>query len=233
MIEAYFCANIRIINIVNSLTVLHFSQTVKKGTERMQVKTGSDNSDLTVMNRSAIVKILQRQEVCSCGSLAKQTGLTQAAITKIVAVLMEMGIVTEVGSIRGNGNCRSIGLTLNAGKHQVIGVKFARQMFAVGVFDISGKLYTKTETEYPLDVDRKSVLTAMKAQIHDALQKYKNVVAIVRNVVKQRTLPDLYYKVQIKISSLHTDPTLYGAAAIATDKVLSLPSAFTAGAEKK
>jgi len=144
----------------------------------MRGTTGSNNSDLTEMNRSAIVKILQQQEVCSRANIAKQTGLTQAAITKIIAVLMDMGIVTEVGSIKGSGNRRSIGLTLNSGRHQVIGVKFARQMFAVGVFDISGKMYTKAETEYSLDEDRELVLSAMKSQIHGALEKYKNVVAI-------------------------------------------------------
>ena len=144
----------------------------------MRGKTGGNNSDLTEMNRSAVVKILQQQEVCSRASIARQTGLTQAAITKIIAALMDMGIVTEVGSIKGSGNRRSIGLKLNAGRHQVIGVKFARQMFAVGVFDISGKVYTTTEVDYSIDENPKSVLASMKEQIHKALAEYKNVVAI-------------------------------------------------------
>ncbi len=144
----------------------------------MRDTIGSNNSDLTEMNRSAVVKILQQQEICSRAFIAKQMGLTQASITKIVAALMEMGIVSEVGSMKGSGNRRSIGLKLNADRHQIIGVKFARHMFAVGVFDISGKIYSQTETEYPLEQDQKSVLSAMKKQIHDVLKKYKNVVAI-------------------------------------------------------
>lgn len=144
----------------------------------MQGTIGSNNSDLTEMNRSAVVKILQQREVCSRADIAKQTGLTQAAITKIVAALMEMGIVSEVGSMKGNGNRRSIGLKLNADKHQIIGVKFARQMFAVGVFDISGKIYTQNETEYSFEEDQRAVLSAMKKQIYGALKTYKNVVAI-------------------------------------------------------
>ncbi len=145
---------------------------------KMRDTIGSNNSDLTEMNRSAVVKILQQREVCSRADIAKQMGLTQASITKIVAALMEMGIVSEVGSIKGSGNRRSIGLKLNADRHQIIGVKFARHIFAVGVFDISGKIYTQTETEYSLDQDQKSVLSSMKKQIHDMLEKYKNVVAI-------------------------------------------------------
>ena len=139
---------------------------------------GKNNSDLTEMNRSAVVKILQQQEVCSRADIARQTGLTQAAITKIVASMMEMGIVSEVGIITGGDNRRSIGLRLNADKHQIIGVKFARQMFAVGVFDISGKIYIHTETKFPFEEDPQKVLSAMKEQIHDMLKKYENVVSI-------------------------------------------------------
>lgn len=144
----------------------------------MRGTIGNNNSDLTEMNRSAVVKILQQRAVCSRADIAKQTGLTQAAITKIVAILIEMGIVSEVGSIKGNGNRRSIGLRLNADKHLIIGVKFARQMFALGVFDISGKLYAQTETEYSFEEDKREVLAAMKTQIHEALKTYGNVVAI-------------------------------------------------------
>lgn len=144
----------------------------------MRGTIGNNNSDLTEMNRSAVVKILQQREVCSRADIAKQMGLTQASITKIVAALMEMGIVTEVGIMKGKGNRRSIGLKLNTDRHQIIGVKFARHMFAVGVFDISGKIYTQTETEYSIDEDQQSVLAAMKKQIHDMLNQYKNVVAI-------------------------------------------------------
>lgn len=144
----------------------------------MRDTIGNNNSDLTEMNRSAVVKILQQREVCSRADIAKQIGLTQASITKIVAALMEMGIVSEVGIMKGNGNRRSIGLKLNTDRHQIIGVKFARHMFAVGVFDISGKIYTQTETEYSIDDDQQSVLDAMKEQIQNMLKLYKNVVAI-------------------------------------------------------
>ncbi len=144
----------------------------------MRGALGKNNSDLTEINRSAVVKTLQKQEVCSRADIARQTGLTQAAITKIVASMMEMGIVVEVGIITGSDNRRSIGLRLNADRHQIIGVKFARQMFAVGVFDISGKIYIQTETKYSLEEDPQNVLSAMKKQIHDMLKKYENVVSI-------------------------------------------------------
>ena len=139
---------------------------------------GNNTSDLVEMNRSAIVRIIQQSDVCSRADIAKMTGLTQASITKIVAVLIDMGIVNEVGFVKGSGNRRSIGLRLNAEKYLVLGVKFSRHVFSIGVFDISGKVYTQQETEFSLEEFASDVVSNMKRQIHELLEKYKNVVAI-------------------------------------------------------
>ena len=60
---------------------------------------GNNTTDLTEMNRSAIVRILQQKEICSRAEIAKMMGLTQASITKLVGYLIDMGIVSEVGKI--------------------------------------------------------------------------------------------------------------------------------------
>lgn len=161
--------------------------------------TGSNNSDLTEMNRSAIVRILQ-QNVYSRADISRITGLTQASITKITAALIEMGIVSEVGIISGNGNRRSIGLRLNSENKQIIGVKFSRQMFAVGVFDISGKFYSLSRTEFELEQDPRIVLTDIKKQIRDTLSKHKNVVAI------GMAVPGPYLREQGKIAIITAMP---------------------------
>lgn len=145
---------------------------------RIKEVAGNNTSDLVEMNRSAIVRILQQMDVCSRADIAKMTGLTQASITKIVAVLIDMGIVTEVGFVKGNGNRRSIGLRLNAEKNLVIGVKFSRHVFSIGVFDICGKVYVQQETEFGLDEFASDVVADMKKQIHGLLKKYENIVAI-------------------------------------------------------
>ena len=146
--------------------------------KKIKEVAGNNTSDLSEMNRSAIVRILQQKEICSRAEVAKMMGLTQASITKLVGALIDMGIVSEVGIVKGNGNRPSIGLRLNAEKNLVIGVKFSRHVFAIGVFDISGKLYTQQETEYSLNDFAEDVIASMKQQIHELLKKYKNVVAI-------------------------------------------------------
>lgn len=162
--------------------------------------TGSNNSDLTEMNRSVIVKILQQREVCSRADIARITGLTQASITKITATLIDMGIISEVGTIKGNGNRRSIGLKLNSEDKQIIGVKFSRQMFTVGVFDIAGKLYTMNSTGIEPGQDVGEVLGEMKKQIADTLKRNKNVVAI------GMAVPGPFFREKGRIALLTTMP---------------------------
>lgn len=155
---------------------------------------GNNNNDLVEMNRSAIVKILQQKQVCSRADIAKITGLTQASITKIVAVLIEMGIVSEVGIIAGNGNRRSIGLRLNAEQKKVIGVKFGRHVFALGVFDISGKLYAQKDISFDLNQDTRTVIDSMKNQIRKMLEMFDDIVAI------GLALPGPYLKAEGRIA---------------------------------
>ena len=50
----------------------------------------------------------------------------------------------------------------------------------------------------------------------------------IKKIVEERTIPEVSSKVRIEISRLKIDPTLYGAAAIATDRVLRKPSEYLA-----
>ncbi|CBK73769.1 hypothetical protein CIY_09050 [Butyrivibrio fibrisolvens 16/4] len=146
--------------------------------DKIKEVAGNNTNDLVEMNRSAIVRILQQTDGCSRADIAKMTGLTQASVTKIVAVLIEMGIVSEVGFVRGSGNRRSIGLRLNAEENLVIGVKFSRHVFSIGVFDICGKNYTKQETEFGLDEFAEDVLAEMKNKFMNCLINTKTLLQL-------------------------------------------------------
>lgn len=90
-------------------------------------------------NRSRIMNHLYRNGVSSRAQIAKALGLTPAAITKITARLIDAGVVKETGDMEGIKNRRSIGLALDSDAFHVIGVKFARSLVQIGVFDLSGK----------------------------------------------------------------------------------------------
>jgi N-acetylglucosamine repressor len=99
---------------------------------------GGAHQSLSELNRSRVVEYLHRNGVSSRADIAHALGLTPAAITKITAKLIDLGIISETGNLEGRLNRRALGLTLNHSQYRVIGVKFARSLVQIGVFDISG-----------------------------------------------------------------------------------------------
>lgn len=144
----------------------------------MKINPIVNNSDMNEAHRSVIVKLLQQKELCTRAEIAKLTGLTQASITKIVSSLIDMGIVLEVGSVKGEGNRRAIGLRLNSEENRVIGIKFSRWLIETGIFDISGKNYSRDSFEFDMNEDPAKVLSKLKSNIHEMLEKHKNIVAV-------------------------------------------------------
>ncbi|MEE1296612.1 MAG: NagC family transcriptional regulator, partial [Bifidobacterium sp.] len=90
-------------------------------------------------NRARVVEYLYHQGTASRAQVAKALSLTAAAITKITARLIEEGIVHETGGMQGMGRRRSIGLAVSYEDAHVVGVKFARSLVEVGVFDLAGR----------------------------------------------------------------------------------------------
>ncbi|KAA8819675.1 NagC family transcriptional regulator [Bifidobacterium rousetti] len=100
--------------------------------------TKASQASLAEYNRSRILQHLYHHGVSSRAQIAKALHLTPAAITKITAQLIEAGAIEETGDMEGAKNRRSIGLMLDTTKFHIIGVKFARSLVQIGVFDLCG-----------------------------------------------------------------------------------------------
>ena len=107
-----------------------------------------NHGDVAIENKSSIIKYLRRSGVCSRAQIAQAVGLTQASISKIIAQLKSEGIVFETGFIAGAKGRRSVGVALNTMCKRVLGVRLSRRSFAVGLFDLSGKMYENVLTRY-------------------------------------------------------------------------------------
>lgn len=129
-------------------------------------------------NRSHILWHLYHHGVSSRAQLAKALDLTPAAITKITAHLIDTGIIEEVGDIQGSKRRRSIGLELKSQNFHVMGIKFARSLVQVGVFDLKGTRLSLT-TLPPVDDDHISrTIDAIHRYINDSLAHDHLIVAI-------------------------------------------------------
>ena len=117
-------------------------------------------------NRSRIMRHLYRN------------GLTPAAITKITAQLIEAHAIEETGDLDGKKNRRSIGLALDTAHFHVIGVKFARSLVQIGVFDLTGNQSSLTTLPYVSNDTIGETIATVHSTIEQLLHEDPTIVAI-------------------------------------------------------
>ncbi len=129
-------------------------------------------------NRSRILRHLYRNGVSSRAQIATALGLTPAAITKITAQLIEAHAIEETGDLDGKKNRRSIGLALDTAHFHVIGVKFARSLVQIGVFDLTGNQSSLTTLPYVSNDTIGETIATVHSTIEQLLHEDPTIVAI-------------------------------------------------------
>lgn len=129
-------------------------------------------------NRSRIMRHLYRNGVSSRAQIATALGLTPAAITKITAQLIEAHAIEETGDLDGKKNRRSIGLALDTAHFHVIGVKFARSLVQIGVFDLTGNQSSLTTLPYVSNDTIDETIATVHSTIEQLLHEDPTIVAI-------------------------------------------------------
>lgn len=129
-------------------------------------------------NRSRTLWHLYEYGISSRAQIAKTLGLTPAAITKITARLIDEGILSEAGDMKGSKQRRSIGLTINTSEFHFIGVKFARSLVQIGVFDLKGTCLHLHDTPRISDNTIDAAIEATHKEIDALLASDPRIVAI-------------------------------------------------------
>lgn len=129
----------------------------------------TSQASVSESNRSRILRHLYHNGIRSRAQIAKALGLTPAAITKITARLIDAGIIEETGDMEGRKNRRSIGLRLDGSRFHVIGVKFARSLVEVGVFDLDGNALSIEDLPTVSDETIPDTIATIHATINDLL----------------------------------------------------------------
>lgn len=106
-----------------------------------------DNITFSLMkntNRFEILQLIYREKDINRNSITQATGLTGAAVTKIINGLIGENFVREKSYFSPIRKRRARYLSICEGKYCVVVLYFCRDMFLTALADISGKiLYTK------------------------------------------------------------------------------------------
>lgn len=143
-------------------------------------ESGINQDNAQQMNRELVLRFLRKNGVCSRIELAKLTNLNPATITNIINDFQRIGIVAETGTINEGKGRSAIGLSLNASKYSVIGIRLARYCMLVGAFDICGQEIWTEEYTFDPSMTPQDVLHLMKESVHKAINEWagREVTAI-------------------------------------------------------
>ena len=138
----------------------------------------AQQSSISENNRSRILQYLYHNGICSRAQIAKAIKLTPAAITKITAKLLAQGIIDETGDMDGDKNRRSIGLKLNTTHFRIIGIKFARSLVQIGVFDLCGNTLSFENLPTVCDNTINDSIVTIHQRVEQLLDNDPSIVAI-------------------------------------------------------
>ncbi|MBQ1599261.1 MULTISPECIES: ROK family protein [Bifidobacterium] len=144
----------------------------------MTMQSAGDQQNLSEYNRSRTLQYLYHHGIASRAQIAQALHLTPAALSKISNHLLSSSAIIETGPLEGKGNRRSIGLAVNTGQYRVLGVKFARSLIQIGLFDLAGgaqAVWVDQATDYPTPAE---AIDAVKQHIRAIMRQFTNIVAI-------------------------------------------------------
>jgi len=138
----------------------------------------AQQSSISENNRSRILQYLYRNGISSRAQIAKAIELTPAAITKITAKLLFRDVIEETGDMEGDKNRRSIGLNLNCAKYHVVGVKFARSLVQIAVFDLKCNRISLTDLPTVDEEHIPETVEQIRATVRQLIADDSSIVAV-------------------------------------------------------
>ncbi|MCI1983160.1 MAG: ROK family protein [Bifidobacteriaceae bacterium] len=129
-------------------------------------------------NPSRLVRFFYDHPASSRAQAARALGLTPAAVTIITSKLLDAGILVSAAAATASRNGRAVGLKVNASRYKVVGVKFARTLIELGVFDISGTLISHHTFPPASDSTARDSIEAVRTRVTDLVATDPAILAV-------------------------------------------------------
>ena len=132
----------------------------------------------TTANPSRIIRFFYENPGSSRAQAARALDLTPAALTIITSKLLDSGILAHSKNASQSRNGRAVGLEVNASQYKVIGVKFARTLIELGVFDISGTQISSYTFPPASDASARESIEAVRVKVRSLLSADSTILSV-------------------------------------------------------
>ncbi|MDE3130600.1 MAG: ROK family transcriptional regulator, partial [Acidobacteriota bacterium] len=122
------------------------------------------------LNSSLLIELVRESRPISRAALARQSGLSAATVSNIVAQLIERGILVEVATAPANGGRPPVLLDIDATGGYVIGIKLRGDGLTTVVCDLDAQVVASLETPTSLVGDPEAALAAIETETQRVLK---------------------------------------------------------------
>jgi predicted NBD/HSP70 family sugar kinase len=143
---------------------------VSTATDGTALRRGSREL-LRDLNSSLLIELVRESRPISRADLARQSGLSAATVSNIVAQLIERGILVEVATAPANGGRPPVLLDIDAAGGYVIGIKLRGDGLTTVVCDLDAQVVASVETAVSLVGNPDAALSAIEAETGKALER--------------------------------------------------------------
>ncbi len=146
------------------------SDSVSTATDGTALRRGSREL-LRDLNSSLLIELVRESRPISRADLARQSGLSAATVSNIVAQLIERGILVEVAIAPANGGRPPVLLDIDASGGYVIGIKLRGDGLTTVVCDLDSQVVASIETAVSLVANPVAAVKAIEAETVKALKR--------------------------------------------------------------
>lgn len=131
-------------------------------------------------NLRTTLELVSHQGVTSRAEIARQTGLTRAAVSSLVAELINQGLLREKGQGTSAGGKPPTLLALNDRGRDIIAVDLGHRPFKAALVDLSGHIRERIEAPHDTELPRGDRARKLAAELIESL--YEKTLAPVLGI---------------------------------------------------
>jgi predicted NBD/HSP70 family sugar kinase len=146
------------------------ADTVGTATDGTALRRGSKEL-LRDLNSSLLIELVRESRPISRADLARQSGLSAATVSNIVAQLIERGILVEVAIAAPTGGRPAVLLDIDATGGYVIGIKLRGDGITTVVCDLDAQVVASLETAVSLVGNPAAAVTTIETATRKALKR--------------------------------------------------------------
>ena len=135
---------------------------------------GTNIAALKRQNQSLVLSIIKEYGPISRVAIARETGLTKSAISKVVGNLIRVGLVEEAGTDDTFVGRKPVTLRLSTNNYFVVGVGVGRTKISVGIANLEGNIIARKTTSLRKDDTQRIILRKIVSLIYQ-ITRYSNV----------------------------------------------------------